>query len=65
MARSSTTSDVFNAIGEARRQPDVQGRMTELGLVPEGGTAAEFGDFVKRDIARWRRIVDETGVKIE
>jgi len=53
------------AIGKARQQPDVQSRMLDLGLVPEGGTAVEFGDFVKRDIARWRRIVNDTGVKIE
>jgi tripartite-type tricarboxylate transporter receptor subunit TctC len=53
------------AIGDVRQQADVQRRMTELGLLPEGGAAAAFGDFVKRDIARWRRIVDETGVKIE
>ena len=33
--------------------------------LPEGGTAAEFGEFVTRDIARWARIVKETGVKIE
>jgi len=45
--------------------PDVQQRMTDAGLTPEGGTAAEFAEFVKRDIARWSRIVTETGVKAE
>ena len=53
------------AIGKVRAMPDVQKRMVEVGLTPEGGTAAEFGEFVKRDIARWTRIVKETGVKIE
>jgi tripartite-type tricarboxylate transporter receptor subunit TctC len=32
--------------------PDVQQRMADVGLTPEGGTAAEFAEFVKRDVAR-------------
>jgi tripartite-type tricarboxylate transporter receptor subunit TctC len=50
-------------IGKARDRPDIQQRMTDLGFTPEGSTAEEFGDFVARDIARWTRIVQETGVK--
>jgi len=53
------------AIGRARNLPDVQNRMVEVGLTPEGGTPAEFGEFVKRDIARWGKIVKETGVKMD
>ncbi len=52
-------------IAKARSLPDVQQRMTDAGLTPEGGTAAEFAEFVKRDVARWSRIVTETGVKAE
>ena len=52
-------------IAKARSLPDVQQRMTDAGLTPEGGTAAEFAEFVKRDVARWSRIVAETGVKAE
>jgi tripartite-type tricarboxylate transporter receptor subunit TctC len=52
-------------IGKARNQPDIQQRMTDFGFTPEGGAPEEFGDFVKRDLAGWTKIVKETGVKVE
>jgi tripartite-type tricarboxylate transporter receptor subunit TctC len=53
------------AIAKARDLPDIRQRMTELGFTPEGGSPEEFGAFVKRDLARWQKIVQETGVKVE
>jgi tripartite-type tricarboxylate transporter receptor subunit TctC len=53
------------AIGKARELPDIRQRMTDLGFTPEGGTPEEFGEFVKRDLARWHKAVQETGVKVE
>lgn len=53
------------AIAKAREHPDIRKRMTELGFTPEGGTPEEFGEFVKRDLARWHKAVQDTGVKVE
>ncbi|MFL5108694.1 MAG: Bug family tripartite tricarboxylate transporter substrate binding protein [Xanthobacteraceae bacterium] len=53
------------AVAKARNLADVQTRMRDVGLEPEGGTPAEFGEFVRRDVERWGRIVKETGVKLE
>jgi tripartite-type tricarboxylate transporter receptor subunit TctC len=53
------------AVAKARNLADVQTRMHDVGLEPEGGTPAEFGEFVRRDVERWGRIVKETGVKVE
>ncbi|MFL6934992.1 MAG: Bug family tripartite tricarboxylate transporter substrate binding protein [Xanthobacteraceae bacterium] len=53
------------AVAKARNLADVQTRMRDVGLEPEGGTPAEFGEFVRRDVERWGRIVKETGVKME
>lgn len=52
-------------IAKARAMPDIQQRMIDLGFTPEGGTPQDFGAFVKRDVERWTRIVNETGVKPE
>ncbi len=52
-------------IGKTRNQPDIQQRMTDFGFTSEGGTPEDFGEFVKRDLAGWTRIVKETGVKVE
>jgi tripartite-type tricarboxylate transporter receptor subunit TctC len=44
---------------------DVKDRMFELGLDPVGGSAESFGAFVKEDIARWARVIKESGVSAE
>ncbi len=52
------------AVAKARELPDIRQRMMDFGFTPEGGTPQEFGEFVKRDLAFWARIVKETGVKV-
>jgi tripartite-type tricarboxylate transporter receptor subunit TctC len=44
---------------------DVQERMSALGLEPAGGTPEAFGEFVRDDIARWARVIKESGVRVE
>lgn len=56
---------INSAIAKARDLPDIRQRMTELGFTPEGGSPEQFGEFVKRDLARWQKVVKETGVKVE
>jgi tripartite-type tricarboxylate transporter receptor subunit TctC len=53
------------AAARARDLPDIRARMTDLGFAPEGGTPEAFGEFVQRDLARWKTIVKETGVKLD
>ena len=45
--------------------PEFQKRLADLGFTPEGGTADAFGEFVRADLARWEKVVRETGVKLE
>jgi tripartite-type tricarboxylate transporter receptor subunit TctC len=56
---------INSAIARARDLPDIRQRMTEFGFTPEGGSPEEFGEFVKRDLARWQKIVKETRVKVD
>ena len=49
----------------ALKFPDMQERMSALGLEPAGGTPEAFGEFVKSDIARWARVIKESGVRVE
>jgi tripartite-type tricarboxylate transporter receptor subunit TctC len=45
--------------------PDVRDRMQTLGLDPVGGTSEAFAAFVKADIARWAKVIRETGVRAD
>ena len=48
-----------------RRHPETRKRMADFGFEPIGNTPEEFGAFVKEDIARWAKLVKETGAKVE
>jgi tripartite-type tricarboxylate transporter receptor subunit TctC len=52
-------------LNRALELPDVRQRMSALGLEPAGGTPEAFGDFVKNDIARWARVIRQSGVRVE
>jgi tripartite-type tricarboxylate transporter receptor subunit TctC len=44
--------------------PDVRTRMADLGAQPVGSTAAQFGEFIRSEIAKYRKIVKETRITI-
>ncbi|HEY8670315.1 MAG TPA: tripartite tricarboxylate transporter substrate-binding protein, partial [Terriglobales bacterium] len=52
-------------IGKIRDEPDIHQRLITLDFTPEGGTPEQFGEYVRADIARWEKVVKETGVKVE
>jgi tripartite-type tricarboxylate transporter receptor subunit TctC len=45
--------------------PEVVERLSAAGLEPTGGTGAELLELVKRDIPRFRRIVQDVGIQPE
>jgi tripartite-type tricarboxylate transporter receptor subunit TctC len=47
------------------KDPEVRKRMADLGFEPIGNTPEELGAFVKEDIARWAKLVKETGANDE
>jgi tripartite-type tricarboxylate transporter receptor subunit TctC len=52
-------------LNRAIKVPDVRERMVTLGLDPAGGTPDAFGRFVHEDIARWAKVIKESGVRVE
>jgi tripartite-type tricarboxylate transporter receptor subunit TctC len=46
-------------------EPDIKARLLELGALPGGMSPEEFGDVIKREIAKWPPVVQKTGVKVE
>jgi len=49
-------------IGTAVNSPDIRARLLELGIVPDGGTPAEFAAYVKADIAKWKRVIEVANI---
>jgi tripartite-type tricarboxylate transporter receptor subunit TctC len=45
--------------------PDVQQRIQQLGLIPDGSTAAAFRDRIARDIAKYTAVAKSAGIKFD
>ena len=53
------------AIAEVLALPDVAGRLADLAAVPVGSTPDEAAAFIKAESARWKELIDTTGLKID
>ena len=45
--------------------PDFRNRITLEAVAPIGTSPEEFGSFIKSEIARWAKVVKESGAKVE
>jgi tripartite-type tricarboxylate transporter receptor subunit TctC len=52
------------AVAEALRHPDVARTIRELGFEPIGSTPEAFAAMLRQDAPVWRRVVDETGIRV-
>jgi tripartite-type tricarboxylate transporter receptor subunit TctC len=52
----------FNAVV---KDPDVRKRLADVGVSTIGGTPEDLTALITRETARWRKVVAETGVRIE
>jgi len=45
------------------KNPDMQAKMLPLGFEPDGGSSAEFADYVKSDIAKWKKVIADAKIQ--
>jgi len=45
--------------------PEVSKRLLDLGLEPSGSTSAELAAYQKSEIAKWSKVVKDSGAKVE
>jgi tripartite-type tricarboxylate transporter receptor subunit TctC len=62
---SETIAKLNAELNRVLKMSDVQERMHAIGLDPAGGTPDEFAAFVKTDIARWAKVIKQSGVRAE
>ena len=54
-------ADVVALLGGA----DIKERLASLGAEPQPMKPDEFGQFVREDIAKWAKVVKESGAKVD
>jgi tripartite-type tricarboxylate transporter receptor subunit TctC len=52
------------AINKALAKPRVRAAIEKMAAEPAGGTPAEFGRFLRAQIAHWSTVVKESGIKM-
>jgi tripartite-type tricarboxylate transporter receptor subunit TctC len=52
-------------IGRALKDPEFAHQISAIGIDPLGSTPDEFAAFLRKEIPRWKEIVQEAGVKVE
>lgn len=52
-------------IGRALKDPEFARQMTTMGVDPLGSTPGEFAAFLRKEIPRWKQIVQDADVKVE
>ena len=58
--------DKLNAeLAKAAKAPDVISRLSPDGAQPIGSTPEKLRQFIVMDIARWRKVVKDAGIKLE
>jgi tripartite-type tricarboxylate transporter receptor subunit TctC len=45
--------------------PDVKEAFAAQGITPEGSTPAQLGDYIRNDIARWKKFVTEQNITLD
>jgi tripartite-type tricarboxylate transporter receptor subunit TctC len=52
-------------IASILKLPDVSERLARLGAEPVGSTPEQFDAFIKTEIAKWAKVVQEAGLKVD
>jgi tripartite-type tricarboxylate transporter receptor subunit TctC len=52
-------------IGRILRLPEVREKLVTLGTDPAGSTAEEFSAYIRAEMAKWSRIVKDSGARAE
>lgn len=53
------------AVNKAIQMPDIRERLESLTFEPIGGGAQQFADYVRVEVAKWGKVVKETGAKAD
>jgi tripartite-type tricarboxylate transporter receptor subunit TctC len=69
MAPAATPKPILEqlsaAVNKIINAPDVKSNWAKQGAVPMGMTPDEFGRFLREDIAKWSKLVKDTGMKVD
>lgn len=55
---------LYAAFTEFSAMPDIRERLSSIGAEPAGMSSAAFGAMIRSDIARWKKVALEAGIRL-
>jgi len=52
------------AINKALEKPSVRDAFSSIGAEPVGGTPDQYGGLVREQVAHWKTVVTDAGIKV-
>ena len=69
LAPAETPQPIIDRINSetnaAVKEPELRDRILKLGAVPEGGSPLDVAVFLRGETAKWKRVIETAGIKIE
>ena len=69
LAPAGTPADILNQLGslivKIMQSPDMKSRMTADGLVAVGSTRERFAAHIKMEIAKWAKVIKQSGARVD
>jgi tripartite-type tricarboxylate transporter receptor subunit TctC len=69
VATKGTPADIINAlsraIGKGINAPDTAAFLANMGVEPAGTTPQQFGAFIKSEMAKWAKVVRDSGARAD
>ena len=60
---SAVVEKLYKSVQAALKSPELQGAFAREGAVTVEMSSAEFGEYIKTEMAKWARVVKEGGIK--
>jgi tripartite-type tricarboxylate transporter receptor subunit TctC len=55
---------LYAAVAQTLQLPDIRERLMKDGTDPVGSTPEAFADYIRADIAKWIKVVNTAGIRI-
>ncbi len=62
---SAIVEQLSTEVAKAMATPSIRERTTEQGATPVGSTPAQFERFVRDEVAKWSRIIQKAGIRLD
>ena len=63
--RADIIERLHKDLASAMQSNDVKQRLTKVGIDATANTPAEFGDYIKTEVARWARVIREAKIQVD